>query len=171
MNGARADAGFHGLTHTEELANGGAGARANRAFGDGPGGSRGGGGFAHFAGRANVGFADAEVIENRGRHDRHAGEAGGEADAFLFQKTADAGGRLEPEGAAAGQEDGVHDRRNVPRAHGFEFLGAAGAALDRGAGDGAALAQNGGAAGECVEIGNMTHADAVDVGKPVGWHM
>ena len=56
----RADARFHGLPHAQNLADGGAGARAHRAFLHGVGGGGRGGGFAHGRGGPHVGFADGQ---------------------------------------------------------------------------------------------------------------
>ena len=48
---------------------------------------------------------DAEVEEDRGRHDRHRPHAGREADAALGEAAHDAVGGRQPEGRATGQAD------------------------------------------------------------------
>ena len=92
------------------------------------------------------------------------------ADFAIGQIAPHAGGRFQAEGAAAGEQDAVHLIGHVAGAERVDLLGAAGAAADIHAAHSALLAQNRGAAGDRVEVRNVTHANARNVGKSFhGW--
>ena len=59
----------------------------------------------------------------------------------------------------------MHLVGHVAGTEGVDLLRAAGAAADVDAAHGALLAQNGGAAGDRLEVGNVADADSGDVGK------
>ena len=91
--------------------------------------------------------------------------AEGEAHLAAGQVTAHAGGGFQAEGAAAGQQDAVHAVRDVAGAERIDFLRAGGAAADIDAAHGALLAEDGGATGDGVKIGNVANANSRDVCK------
>ena len=81
-----ADAGLHRSTAPPNLADRRARARADAAFGDGRSRSRPGGAIAAVGRRPDRGLsADAEIEQDRGRDDRHAGRTGRPADVVLLE--------------------------------------------------------------------------------------
>ncbi len=155
---------------TEELADRGAGTGAHAAFADGVRGSCRGGGFAHRDVGVNVGFADAEIEQDGAGDDGDVLAAEGVADFATGQVAAHAGGGFQAEGAAAGEQDAVHLVGHVAGAEGVDLLGAAGAAADIDAAHGALFAENRGAAGDRVEIGNVPDANSGNICKSFhGW--
>ncbi len=64
----------------------------------------------------------------------------------------------------------MHLIGDVAGAESVDLLGAAGAAADIDAAHGALFAENGGAAGDRVEVGNVPHANSGNIGKSFhGW--
>ena len=110
-------------------------------------------------------LADSEVEQNRPGHDGNMLAAEGVADLLTREVAPHAGRRFESEGTAARQQDSVHLIGDMARTQGVHFLRAASAAPDIDASHGAAVAQDRGAPGDRLEIGNVAGADSRDVGK------
>ncbi len=83
----------------------------------------------------------------------------------MLQKAAHARCRLQAERAASGQHHGVNAVGDVLRPQHIHFFGAGGGAADVHAAHGPAITQNYGAAGECVIVRHMPHADSCNVRK------
>jgi len=108
--------------------------------------------------RAHVRLAaHGQVEEHRGRHDRHLRDAGVEADALLLQVAHHAGGRVEPERAAAGQHQRVHPLHGVARIEEIGLARARRAAAHVRPGDRAAPGEHDRAAGRPLGEGVVTH--------------
>ncbi len=129
------------------------------------GGGCRGGGFAHGGVGVHVRLADAEIEEDGAGHDRDVLAAEGVAHFTSGQVAAHTGGGFQAEGAAAGQQDAVDLIGDVAGAEGVDLLRAAGASADIDAADGALLAQNGSAAGDGAEIGDVPDANSGNIGK------
>src|SRR5262249_55121480 len=76
-----------------------------RTFGHRIGACRCGRRFAHCQIRTRHRLADTEVVENRGRNDRHGTSRGPHAFTATLQKAPYAGGGLQSKSAAAGEND------------------------------------------------------------------
>ena len=157
---------FMACWHAENLADGRACSCAHGALLHGVGGGGGGRGLAHLARGPHIGLADRQ-----GRNRMAQGTIGTtaapvwKADAAMLQIASHPGRRFEAKRAAAGQHDGVHAVGDVRGPQHVDLLGAGGRAADIHAADGAAIAQNHGAAGERVVVRRMSHANARNVCK------
>ena len=112
-------------------------------------------------------LADREVEDHRGRDDRDADAARVVPDPLAGEMPRDAGGRLEPERAAAAQHDRVRPLDERPRAAEVGLARAGRGAADRDPGDRARAADDGGAPGHGVRVGVVPDLDAGDVGDRV----
>jgi len=148
-----------------DLADGGPGTGAHASFHHGGIGGCRRGGFAHGQSGPHAGLADSQVVQDRRRNNRNFGRASVEADAFVFQVAAHAGGRFQSKGAAAGQQDAMNLFGHVARTEGVDFFGAGCRPANVHSRHSSRLAQDGGAAGDGVEVGNVSDADSGDVGK------
>ena len=82
-----------------------------------------GGLVAAVGGWPNGPVAHRQIEERRRRDDRHVRSSELETDALFLEIAHDAAGRIEAEGAAAGEHDGVHDLHEVARAQQVGFPG------------------------------------------------
>jgi hypothetical protein len=117
-----------------------------------------------------VGVADAQVEQDRRRHDRHRTHARGEADPALGEPTHHAIGRRQPERRATGQADGVDPLDERRRAQEIRLTRARCRSADIDAGDRALVrSQDHRAAGPSFRIGPVADADAGNVpyGQPL----
>lgn len=112
-----------------------------------------------------VAFADAEVVKYCARHQRDRGTRQVISDAFVFQESPDPRCRFESECAASGKRDAMNALREMQRTEEIEFLCAACRTAYISATNGPVFAQDGGAAGDAVVIGNVAHQNARNVGK------
>ena len=104
----RADAALHRVTAAAELADRGAGAGADTAFGDGPSVAACAAAYPHEAsGLINGLPPTGRSNSTAGGNDRHIGAAKRKADFALFEIPHHAAGRVEPESAAAREHDRV----------------------------------------------------------------
>ena len=170
-----AEAAAHRPADAEQLADAGAGAGADVALGRrrarrGLAGGVAGGGVG-----ADRGIADPEIEQDRRRHDRHRHRAAvrllrpdGDADAALVEPAHHAAGGVEAEGAAAGEQDGVHLLDRVERRQQLGLARAGRGAADVDAADRAALGEDDGAAGRPARIGEVADREAGDGGQSEG---
>ena len=165
LNREAADAALHRPFHTISLADRCASARANTTFLDGLVSRSRRGSLAGFARRADTGLANAQIKQNRRWHNRHLRVRRRKSHAFLFQVPPDAARRFQPKRTAAGQRNGMNGRCDMLRIHHIEFRCAGGTAANIAASHRAVLAEDYGAAGECVQISSMSDADAGDIGE------
>ena len=108
--------------------------------------------------------ADAEIEQDRGRHDRDARRPGGPADVVLLEPAHGAGGGVEAERAAAGEDDRVHLVDHVERVQQIRFARARRAAALRDAADRVAVDENHRAAGRALGEREVADLDAGDRG-------
>jgi len=138
----------HGPLDAEELAHGGARARAHAAFLHRP---RVGGNarrVAHGAIGTRAMITHVQVEDDGARHVWHHGAAHWEATFVLFQIGHDAPYRLETEGAAPREYHAVHGGREMARVEELDAVHACGPACDLERTDGGLIGKNDGAAGE-----------------------
>ena len=143
-----ADAALHRPLDAPQLADGGAGACADRAPRRRAGDGGGAGGVAGGGVGAEPRVAEPEVVQHRRRNDRHARRADRDADAALVEPAHHAAGGVEPERAAAGEQHARARARRRCRGQQVGLARARRGAAHVDAGDGAvAAAQHDGAAG------------------------
>ena len=129
-----AHASLHGAHRPARLAHCRARARADRSFLHRLGRRSCGSAVAAVRGRTNLGIAaNRQVEQDGGGHDWDLGNAHVPTDAVLLEPADCPGGRLEPEGAAARQDDGVHLVHHVGRIQEIGFARARCAAALRNA--------------------------------------
>ena len=109
-----------------------------------------------------------QIEQHRRRHDRHAHRADRETVAVLFEPAHHAAGGVQAEGAAAGEQHGVHTIDQVlgPQQVGLARAGRAAAHVDTG--HRALRAQHDGAAGGARRVREVADREAGDVGDCVG---
>ena len=130
------------------------------------------GGASGLVARGRVGpdlpVAEAEIEQDRGRHDRHLPDADREADPLLFQVAHDPGRGVEAEGRAAGEQDGVD---LLDAVHGVEKIGLArarGPSPHVHAADGPGLGHHHRAARRPPRVGEVADAQPGNVGQAPG---
>ena len=145
------------------------GTRAHVAFCDRPAGRVGGRTISAIGGRPDVGpVADAEIVQNRARHDRHFGGSRLESDLPLVKVLAHARRDIEAERAAARQEDRMHLLHEIHwiQQIGFDRSGSRPAHID--AGHGAGFGKDDGAAGQPLRACDLADLDSGNVGDAAG---
>ena len=110
-------------------------------------------------------LSNTEIVQDRSRDNRYARMASVEPHAFVLQKFAHAGDRLQAERASAGEHHAMNMRGEMQRAQNAELLGPGSESPDISSRHGATLAQDCGAARERLIIGGVTHADSRNVSK------
>ena len=110
--------------------------------------------------------ADAQVEEDRGRHDRHRSYAGGEPDAALGEAAHDAIRGGQSEGRAAGEADGVDSLDEGGRTKEIRLARARRGAADVDSGHRPGVGrEDDGAAGQAGRIGPVADPEAGDVAQ------
>ena len=140
------------MLQAQDLAYGGAGAGSHAAFFYGLVGSCRGGRFAHRYGGTHTVSDEGKIENDSGGNQRHFARASFETEALTRQIAAHAGGRLQPEGTAAGEENAMHFVGEVPRIEDGRFLGAAGGSADIDSAHCALRTENRGTAGDRLKI-------------------
>ena len=160
-------AAFHGASRTAQLADRGAGSRADIAFRNDvvPGGA--GRPVAAVGVGTHGGVADAEVVQDRRRHDRHARRPRPVPDAPFVQVTHHSVGGGQAERAAAREDDCVHLLDGVDRVEESRLARARGRAAHVDRGGGAAAGEDNRTAGRPRVERVMSDLDAGDGRQPV----
>jgi hypothetical protein len=161
-----ADAALHRTIAAGELGDGRAGTRAHGALRDAASARSRCGAVAGVCVR-RLGTADGEVEEDRGGDDGDAQAGHLDADVALGEEAHDAAGRVEAEGGATAEQDGVDLLDDVAGAQEIGFARAGGGAADIDAAHGAGRAEHDGAAGGGATVGPVTHADTGDIRERV----
>ena len=156
---------LHGAREPERLADGRAGAGADRAFRDRAGPGLGCGARAHGAVGPDVPRPDRQVVQDGPDDQRHDAARGGEADPARLEVGHDAEARLEPEGAAPGEDGPVDARGDVAGIQEVEAEETRGAAAHLHGGHRAARAEHRRASGEADEVGGVADQEAGDIGE------
>ncbi len=153
-----------------EAGGGGAGSGADRAEGEGFAGGVVGRPAKGGVGRCvapRLVAAVEEIEQDRRRHDRHLGGADRVAAAGCGEGRHHAGGRVEAEGGAAGQDNCVDGLDRVLRRQQIGFAGARRAAHDVDGGHGRCLADDNGDARLQRRVVGVADAEAGNVGDQI----
>ena len=149
----------------ECLADGRAGARADRAFRDGAARGLGRGARAHGAIGPDIRRPHREVVEDGPDDQRHDTARRREAEPASLEVRHDAEARLEPEGAPSGEDGAVNSRGDVAGVQEVEAEETRGAAAHFHGGHRAGGAEHRGAPGETDEVGGVADQEAGDIGE------
>src|SRR3990172_1472483 len=125
-----------------------------------PGPGRGARGVAHGAIRPDAMVAHVQIEDDGARDVRHHGAGDGEAPAVLLEILHGAPDGLEAEGATSCQDDAVHHRRQVAGVEELDAVDPRRPAGDLERAHRRPLRQDGRAAGERPEIGDVAHVDS-----------